>query len=49
MQNMGYLFDRLLRNHVYKIIAIHLINYQPFEELDPGCVDVNLTASYMTR
>ena len=34
MQNIGYIIAKLLRNHIYKIIAIHWICYQPFEQ--PG-------------
>ena len=36
MQNIGYIIDELLRNHTYKIIVIHWINYQPFEQPGQG-------------
>ena len=36
MQYIGCIFNKLLRNHVYKIIVIHLISYQPFERLGPA-------------
>ena len=32
MLNIGYIINKLLRNHVYKIIVIHWISYQPFEQ-----------------
>ena len=35
MQNIGYIIDKLLRNHVNKIIVIHWISYQPFEQPGP--------------
>ena len=36
MQNIEHIIDKLLRNHVYKIIVIHWKSYQPFEQQDPG-------------
>ena len=35
MQDIGYIIDKLLRNHIYKIKVIHWISYQPFEQLGP--------------
>ena len=35
MQNIGNIIDKLLRNHIYKIIIIHWISYQPFEQPGP--------------
>ena len=35
MQNIGYIIDKLLRNTIYKIIVIHWISYQPFEQQGP--------------
>ena len=31
----AHIIDRLLRNHIYKIIVIHWISYQPFEQPGP--------------
>ena len=36
MQNIGYITDKLLRNHIYKIIVIDWISYRPFEQPGPG-------------
>ena len=36
MQNIGYIIDKLLRNHIYKIEVIHWISYQPFAQPGPG-------------
>ena len=33
MQNITYIIDKL-RNHIHKIIVIHWISYEPFEQ--PG-------------
>ena len=35
MQNIGSIIDKLLRNHISKIIVIHRISYQPFEQPGP--------------
>ena len=35
MPNIVYIIDKLLRNHIYKIIVVHWISYQPFFE-QPG-------------
>ena len=35
MQNITYIIDKLLRNHIYKIIVIHWISYEPFEQPGP--------------
>ena len=35
MPNIGNMIDKLLRNHIYKIIIIHWISYQPFEQPAP--------------
>ena len=35
MQNIEYKIDKSLRNQIYKIIVIHWISYQPFEEPGP--------------
>ena len=35
MQNIGYIIDKLSRNSIYKIIVIHWISYQPFEQQGP--------------
>ena len=32
MQNIEYVTHTLLKNHIYKIIVIHWISYQPFEQ-----------------
>ena len=38
MQNIGYIIDWLRRNHVYEIIVIHHISYQPFEQPAPEVI-----------
>ena len=43
MQNIGYIIDKLLRNHINKIIVIHLISYQAFEQLGSGLFPVTVT------
>ena len=35
MQNITYIIDKLLRNHIYKIIVIHWISYEPFRATGP--------------
>ena len=35
MQNITYTIDKLLRNHIYKIIVTHWISYEPFEQPGP--------------
>ena len=35
MQNVTYIIDILLRNHIHKIIVIHWISYEPFEQPGP--------------
>ena len=35
MQNITYIIDKLLRNHIHKIIVIHWISYEPFEQPGP--------------
>ena len=32
MLKIGYIINKLSRNHIYKIIVIHWISYQPFEQ-----------------
>ena len=32
MLKIGYIINKLLRNHIYKIIVIHWISYQAFEQ-----------------
>ena len=41
MQNIGYIRDKLLRNHTYKIIVIHWMSYQPFEQPGPELLDMS--------
>ena len=36
MQYIGYIIDKLLRNHIYTIRVIHWISYQPFEQPGPS-------------
>ena len=36
MQTIEYIINKLLRNHIYKIIVIHWISYQSFEQPGPG-------------
>ena len=35
IQNITYIIDKLLRNHIHKIIVIHWISYEPFEQPGP--------------
>ena len=35
MQYTGYIIDKLLNNHIYKIRVIHWISYHPFEQPSP--------------
>ena len=35
MQYIGYIIDKLLRNHIYEIRVIHWISYQPLEHPGP--------------
>ena len=42
MQNIGYIIDKLLRNHISKIAVIHWISYQPFEQPGPGVLFLDL-------
>ena len=40
MVYIGYIIDKLLRNHIHKIIVIHWINYQCFEQPGPDMKSV---------
>ena len=35
-EKFGYKINKLLKKHIYKIIVIHWISYQPFGQPGPG-------------
>ena len=50
MQNITYTIDKLLRNHIYKIIVIHWISYEPFEQPGPDiCTGVDHIIGFLNK
>ena len=49
MQNITYKIDKLLRNHIYKIIVIHWISYEPFEQPGPERRINKISATFSHR
>ena len=38
MQNIGYKIDKSLKKHIYKVMVIRWISYEPFEQPGPGVI-----------
>ena len=46
MHNIGYIIDKLLRNHK---IVFHWISYQPFEQPGPDYLKIHVLANRAPR